>query len=90
MLLQVVQPMLFTKREICHVDRSSSLAARFSVFSRDFPNTRGGAIENGAKHVRSFIRLRSAWGGLTGVGFSFPLLLYILRGAILRTHGTLH
>ncbi len=36
---RIVQPMLFTKREICPIDRSSSLTARFSANFRDFPNT---------------------------------------------------
>jgi len=39
MSLQVVQPMLFTDRGDCPIDRSSSLAARFSAIFRDFPNT---------------------------------------------------
>ncbi len=55
MSMQVVQPMLVTDRGDCPVDRSSFLTGRFSAIFRDFPNTRGGAIENDAKFVRSFI-----------------------------------
>ena len=40
MSLQIIQPWKFTKREVCPVDRSSSLTARFSAIFRDFPNTR--------------------------------------------------
>jgi hypothetical protein len=36
---RIVQPMLFANREVCAVDRSSSLTARFSANFRDFPNT---------------------------------------------------
>ena len=39
MLLEIVQPMLFTNRGDFPIDRSGSLTARFSAIFRDFPNT---------------------------------------------------
>ncbi len=36
---RIVQPMIFTKREICPIGRSIPLTAQFSANFRDFPNT---------------------------------------------------
>ncbi len=36
---EIVQSMVFAKREGCPVNRSSSLTGRFSAIFRDFPNT---------------------------------------------------
>ncbi len=37
---RIVQPMIFTNRGVCPIDRSSFLTGRFSAIFRDFPNTR--------------------------------------------------
>ncbi len=47
MSLGIVQPMLFTKREVCPVGRTSPLTARFSGIFREFPNTRPPTAEFG-------------------------------------------
>jgi len=67
MSLQIVRPTLFIIREICPIDRSSSLTGRFSGIFRDFPNCGGlhGLFEEGRNETAKIppIKKRGSKGG---------------------------
>ena len=62
---EIVQSMVFAKREGCPVNRSSSLTGRFSAIFRDFPNTRPPTAEIGYPSASA---AGAGWSGFAFVG----------------------